>query len=40
LVPKSSSDNKHADKLTSSDYVLDAASKKWKQLPATAFSDQ
>ena len=39
LVPKSSSGNKVATKLTSSDYVLDAASKKWKQLPATAFSD-
>jgi hypothetical protein len=39
LVPKSSSGNKLATKLTSTDYVLDAASKKWKQLPETAFSD-
>jgi hypothetical protein len=40
LVPKSSSGNKDTNKLTSSDYVLDAASKKWKQLPDTAFSDR
>jgi hypothetical protein len=36
----SSNGNKDTNKLTSSDYVLDAASKKWKQLPDTAFSDR